>query len=484
MKSRFLLPATLLLLTPVLVAGAVAETAKGKPAGPARKMPALVTDSSPVAEGMKGGLVASYADAIEPVQKAVVSVYSSRTIHEHLSPLLRQLFGDQAPPDRDAKERGLGSGVIVSPDGYILTNNHVVEDADELNVLLNDGRELKAKVIGADPKTDIAVIQIAAENLPTVVLADSDKVRVGDIVFAVGNPLEVGQTVTMGIVSAKNRRSVHILDGKGYEDFIQTDAAINLGNSGGPLIDAKGRLVGINSAILSPSSGNIGIGFTIPINLAASIMRSLIETGTVSRGYLGVEVNPDPITPDLAEALGVDRATKGTVITNVPEDAPAAKAGLKQEDVIVAIDGQKIESPDDLRLYISQKVPGTEVTVTFLRKGQQRTVPVKLGLLADDGLGRDQILQGVSVTRLTDDLRRLLGITDPRITDGLVVTEVDPASSYADKLQKNMVILQIARSDVTDVASAKSAIRAGASNLFQIYYQGRITFISVSVGAK
>jgi serine protease Do len=444
-----------------------------------KKMPALITDDSPVAQGASSGLVTSYADVIEPVQKAVVSIYSTRTVHQQINPFYRQLFGDQVPPDRDAKEKGLGSGVIISADGYILTNNHVVEGADELSVLLTDDRDLKARVIGADPKTDIAVIKIDAENLPVMVLADSDKLRVGDVVFAIGNPLEVGQTVTMGIVSAKNRRSVHILDNNGYEDFIQTDAAINMGNSGGALIDAKGRLVGINSAILSPSNGNIGIGFSVPINLAASIMRSLIETGTVSRGYLGVGV--DAVTSDLADALGLSKGTKGVILNSVNPDSPAAKAGLKQEDVIVAIDGKNITSSEELRLYVSQKVPDTVVTVKYLRDGKDNTTSVKLGLLPDDSLGQSEILPGISVSRLTDEVRRTLNINDERISDGLVVTDVDASSPYADQLQPKMVILQINRVDISDVASAKAAIRSGFRNLFFVYSRGRRTFIPIDV---
>ena len=289
---------------------------------------------TPVTDG-KSPLVASYADVVAPVQKAVVSVYSAKIVRQKVSafpftnPYFHQLFPDQ---ERETREEGLGSGVVVSPDGYILTNNHVVEGADELKVALADDREFKAKIIGADPKTDVAVIKIEAENLPTVTLADSDQLRVGDVVFAIGNPLDVGQTVTMGIVSATGRRNLGLLDNvAGYENFIQTDAAINMGNSGGALVDAKGRLVGINSAIISTSRGSIGIGFAVPVNLARSIMLSLIETGTVARGYLGVGV--DPLTGDLAEAMSM-KDTKGVVINNLTPDGPALKAGLKLGDVI------------------------------------------------------------------------------------------------------------------------------------------------------
>ncbi len=254
---------------------AVAARAAATSTPPPAKMPELKKDFSAISDGLPSR-VASYADIVEPVQQEVVSIESTKILHERIqaNPLLRQFFGDIPDQDRESKEMGLGSGVIVSQDGYILTNNHVVENADELTVELSDGRKMPAKVVGADPKTDIAVVKVEATGLPAVTFADSDKIRVGDVaVLAVGNPLGVGETVTMGIVSAKSR-NVHILDDvSGYEDFIQTDAAINMGNSGGALLDAKGRLIGINSAIVSPSRGNIGIGFAVPVDLAANVMR-------------------------------------------------------------------------------------------------------------------------------------------------------------------------------------------------------------------
>ena len=235
--------------------------------------------------------------------------------------------------------------------------------------LLPDNREFKAKVVGADPKTDVAVIKIEADHLPTVTLADSDKLRVGDVVFAIGNPLNIGETVTMGIVSATGQRKLGLLDNVGgYEDFIQTDAAINMGNSGGALVDAKGRVVGINSAIISTSRGNIGIGFAIPIDLAANIMQSLIGTGKVTRGYLGI--NTDVLTAEIAEQLGVSKDTQGVVITDVKPDSPAAKAGLKRSDVILALNDKAVESLEDLRLLISETAPGTEVAIKIRARWQ------------------------------------------------------------------------------------------------------------------
>jgi Do/DeqQ family serine protease len=476
MKSKFRLISLLLAVPVLLTLGLAAkDEAAAAPKVPVKK-PTLIIDNTPLAP--TPGIVMSYADVVEPVQKAVVSVYSTKIVHQRIPQILRQLYGDQIPSERDSKEQGLGSGVIVSPDGYILTNNHVVEGADELKVQLPDEREFTAKVIGADPKTDIAVIKIEAEMLPTVTLTDSDKLRVGDVVFAVGNPLGVGQTVTMGIVSAKGR-NIHILDDvQGYEDFIQTDAAINMGNSGGPLVDAKGRLIGINSAILSPSRGSIGIGFAIPVNLAASIMNSLIETGTVSRGFLGIAV--DPVTADLAEGLGLKKEMKGVIINNVDPDSPAAKAGLKRGDVIFSIDGKTVTSTDELRLFISQKIPDSVVTVKYLRDGKESTLQAKLGKRSDDSVGQNEFLKGVTVARLTDDLRHSLNITDDRITDGLVITAVDETSPYSERLREKMVILQINRIDVTDVPSAQAALRPGRNILF-VYRGGGFGYIPIEV---
>ena len=278
----------------------------------------LRIDSTEV--GANNGVVTSYSEALDAVRPAVVSVYSTKFVRYRTpgtrfnDPLFDRLFG--TPGSETVRpEQGLGSGVIISPEGYILTNNHVVEGADEVRVLLTDNRELVATVIGTDPKTDVAVLKITAENLPSGILGDSDKLRVGDVVFALGNPLGIGQTATMGIVSATGRRGLGLLDrgdDPGYEDFVQTDAAINMGNSGGALVDARGRIVGINTAIISTTRGNIGIGFSIPINLASYVMHSLIESGSVLRGYLGV--NTQDLDPNLAAEFGI-KDGKGSLST-------------------------------------------------------------------------------------------------------------------------------------------------------------------------
>ena len=455
--------------------GATTKEAK-KPPTPAKK-PAIKVDSTPVASGGKAGLVMSYADILEPSQKAVVSVYSTKIIKERIAinPFFRQFFGNIPDQERESRQEGLGSGVIVTSDGYVLTNNHVVEGADELKITLADDRDFIGKVIGSDPKTDIAVLKIEGENLPTVTLADSDKLRVGDVVFAVGNPLGVGQTVTMGIVSAKGRSKLGLLDNvSGYEDFIQTDAAINMGNSGGALIDARGRLVGINSAILSPSRGNIGIGFAIPINLASFIMNSLVESGAVARGYLGVST--DSVTSDVAEQLGLARNTRGVVITDIDPDSPAEKAGLKRTDVILAINDHPISSWEELRLLVSQIVPETKAALKIVRDGKPRTVDVMIGKVIDNP---NELLTGVDVMPLTPEVRRRLGIQDTRVT-GLVITSVDKDSPYRDRLAPNMVILELNRSPVPDLRSARERLVTGR-NLLAVYDGRSVRFVVVNV---
>ena len=441
---------------------------------PAPSVPALRRDASPVTDG-KSGPVASYADVVEPVQKAVVTISSSRTIRMPVNPLLRQLFGNRIQiPDQERKEEGLGSGVIVSPDGYILTNYHVVEGADELKVALSDDRKFPAKLVGTDDKTDVAVIKIEASGLPTITMADSDKLRVGDIVFAVGNPLGVGETVTMGIVSAKGRNRLNLLgEVGGYEDFIQTDAAINMGNSGGALVDAKGRLVGINSAIISPSRGNVGIGLAIPVNLASSVMQSLILTGTVSRGYLGVDTQD--MSPDVAEQLGLPSSTKGLIVSDITGDSPADKAGLRVSDVVLSINDKLVASREDLRLAVAEFPPGTKISLKIIRDGRPATIAVVLGNQSENASG---LLPGITAVTLADDTRRKLGI-DPRV-NGLLVTDVDASSPYADRLAVNMVIMEINRTAVTSLTSARSLLQKGR-NLLLVYNNGTPGFLVVTV---
>jgi Do/DeqQ family serine protease len=334
-------------------------------------------DETTVADA-QGPHLASYADVLDPARSAVVSVTTASIVeimrNPNRSPIedfLRRYYGMPETPDEGRQpgetfERripnGLGSGVIISADGYILTNNHVIstesgEPADEINVHLNDGSQVDATLVGRDDRTDVALLKIDRTDLPFIPMADSNNLRVGDIVFAIGNPLGVGQTSTMGIVSATERTNLGLLGNQGYENFIQTDAAINRGNSGGALVDTLGRLVGINTAIYSATGGNIGIGFAIPTRLAQTVVLELIETGKVRRGYLGVSISD--LNPDMAEAFGLEN-TKGALIETVQDGTPADIAGIKRGDVIKKIDGKVIENVADLRLTIAAMRPGTE----------------------------------------------------------------------------------------------------------------------------
>ncbi len=474
---RLVLVTAVLFATGPLVAATAKGTKKAMPPASSARKPAVLVDSTPVTDGAKPGLVMTYADVLDPAQKAVVSVYSTKIIKERytLNPLFRQFFGNVPDQERESRQEGIGSGVIVTADGYILTNNHVVEGADELKITLADDRDFIAKVIGSDPKTDIAVLKIDAKDLPTVTLADSDKLRVGDVVFAVGNPLNVGQTVTMGIISAKGRSKLGLLENvSGYEDFIQTDAAINMGNSGGALVDARGRLIGINSAILSPSRGNIGIGFAIPINLASFIMNSLAETGAVARGYLGV--TSDTMTADIAEQLGLPKESRGVVVTDIDPDSPAEKAGLKRTDVILAFNNHAISNWEELRLLVAQVVPETKATLKIVRDGKPRTIEVTLGKVTEKP---NELIDGIDVAPLTPEMRRRIGIRDARIT-GLVITEVAPDSPYRSQLAPNMVILELNRSAVPDLRTAREKLTPGR-NLLAVYDGRAIRYVVVAL---
>lgn len=458
------------LLASILVVNAV----QGWAAEPAETELDLTTDFRPIQQAA-ALRVSSFADVLEPMQASVVAVYSTKIVRQSvpMNPLLRRFYGDQ--PDRESRVDGLGSGVIVTPDGYILTNNHVVAEADELSVRLNDGREMKAELIGADPKTDIAVIKIEADELPAAVLANSDALRVGDLVFAVGNPLDIGQTVTMGIVSAKGRNDLGLLSAEGgYEDFIQTDAAINMGNSGGALVDADGRLIGINTAILSTSRGNIGIGFAVPVNLAANVLRSLVRSGTVERGFLGVGVQP--VTPDLAEALDLPPSTQAVIVSTVVEGGPAEAAGINYGDIILRVAGQSVASLEDLRLVVSQILPEELVSVDLIQDGEELSIDVELGRLP--GTGPSELLDGVEVVPLTDDDR--LEMRAPEDLEGLKIEAVQNDSPYARRLVEGMVVLEINRESAASLSEARQHLRSGR-NLFFVFYRGGFTYVPVLV---
>lgn len=327
------------------------------------------------------GPVVSFADVVSRVSPAVITIHSEMRVRAPQQypfmddPMFRQFFGDRVPQQMPEQHRsGLGSGVIISTDGYILTNHHVIDGAEKIKVDLNDNRTLDAKVVGFDPPSDLAVLKIDATNLPVLALGNSDRVRVGDVVLAIGNPLGIGQTVTMGIISAKGRQTG--LSNGSFEDFLQTDAPINQGNSGGALVSTNSELIGINSQILSPSGGSIGIGFAIPSNMARTITDTLVRTGRVRRGQLGIVVART--SSDAAKELGI-KERRGVVVAQVQPDGAAEAAGLRKGDVITAFNGVEVNDPNVFRNQVASTAPGSEVTLTILRDGREQPVSARLG---------------------------------------------------------------------------------------------------------
>jgi serine protease Do len=423
-------------------------------------------DETPVPR--QAGPYTSFAPIVKKVAPAVVKVVvtakaSSRSMPDMLNdPFWRRFFGDQSdgrtPYHRftPRREQGLASGVIVTKDGYILTNNHVVDKADDVKVSLQDGREFTAKVIGRDPKSDVAVIKIDAKDLPILPMADSDKVQVGDLVLAVGNPFGVGQSVTTGIVSATGRGNLGIEE---YEDFIQTDAAINMGNSGGALVDVEGRLIGINTAIFSQSGGNMGIGFAIPSSLARHVMDSLIKDGRVVRGYLGVL--PQDVTPALAREFKLKDAT-GALMGEVVPKGPADKAGFKEGDVVTEFNGKQVTDSRIFRLAVAATKPGATVPVKILRDGSSKSLEVTVQPRPDTETAAKNTgptssdngtLNGVTVGDLDEETRQELKI--PANIKGVAITDVQPDSAAAEAgLKPGDIILEINRQPVKTAAEA------------------------------
>ena len=364
--------ATVCLAMLFVVATLKPEWLPGKPA-----VPLEVNQAAPADATGARSRTASYSDAVRKAAPAVVSIFTSKEVKRPRNPfmndpLFRHFFGERFE-DEAQRAFGLGSGVIISPRGYILTNQHVVEAADEIEVALSDGKKLAAKVVGNDPKTDLAVLHVDAQNLPAITLGQAENLKVGDVVLAIGNPLGVGQTVTMGIISALHRTGLRI---NTFENFIQTDAAINQGNSGGALVDASGNLVGINTAILSQSGGSIGIGFAIPVSIAKQVMEQLIETGAVTRGWVGVELQE--ITPELAESFKAG-TTAGVLVAGVQRGSPADRAGVKPGDIILAVDGTQAMDPDSMRSLIVALIPGRETKLRLRRGTREFELPITIG---------------------------------------------------------------------------------------------------------
>ena len=436
-----------------LLAGGIAVVATvhaGEQSSAKAKAISLIVDDRPLPTDLK--LNSSVAPIVKKVAPSVVKIEIKIGPKESPignqfpdDPFFRQFFGGHgrmfSPP-----QRGVGSGVIVTKDGYILTNNHVVDDADEVKVSLQDGRVFTAKVIGKDPKSDVAVVKIDAQDLPAITFADSDKCEVGDLVLAVGNPFGIDQSVTRGIVSAKDRAAMDL----DYQDFIQTDAAINPGNSGGALVDAEGRLIGINTAIYSRSGGNQGVGFAIPTSLARGVMESLIKYGKVTRGYLGVMIQD--ISPSLAKEFKL-KSDNGALVGDVVPDGPAAKAGLKSGDVIEKFDGKPVTDSRHLKIEVARVAPGETVAVEVLRDGSAKTFDVRLkelpgsDKLAENGgsdSDKSDTLRGVAVADLDSQARQQFHI--PEHVKGAVVTQVDPESAAAEAgLKSGDVIMEINR---------------------------------------
>lgn len=443
------------------------------------------------------GNVVSYADTVDHVAPAVVTVHSARRVR---APQQFQFQGDpfdwlfgggspqrfggnRAPAQRQS---ALGSGVLVRSDGYILTNDHVIDGAEEISVDLADHRSFKAKLIGADKPSDLAVLKIDAKDLPVLSPGNSDDVRVGDVCLAVGDPLGIGETVTAGIISAKGRQT-DLSDGS-FEDFLQTDAPINQGNSGGALVNTRGELIGINSQIVSSNGGNIGIGFAIPSNMAKTVMNQLIEHGKVSRGQLGVTVQY--ITSDLAASLGL-KDTKGVLVTSVRAGGPADRAGIKSGDVILELNGKPVDDVNAFRNRVAAAGAGSEATLTLQRNGERKELRMKLGEFNPNAIGPDQNggggndatpagKLGVELTPMTPDIAGQLGI--PRGTQGLAVAGVDASGpAAAAGIRQGDVIQQVNRQAVRNGSEVQSALAKSGDRpaLLQILRGGQTLFLAV-----
>jgi serine protease Do len=455
-----------------------------------RSSTAFVLPSPSLAHAASGAPMLSVADVAERCLPSVVNIYTTRKSSMQASPFMMdpffreffQHFGPGRPSPR--KEQALGSGVIVSADGVVVTNSHVVKDADKIRVLLADKREFKAKLVATDPKSDVAVLRLkGAKNLKPIRIGDSDKLRLGDVVVAIGNPFGVGQTVTMGIVSAKGRANMNIVD---YEDFIQTDAAINPGNSGGALINMAGELVGINTAIATRTGGYQGIGFAIPTNMVQPIMKSLLARGRVVRGWLGVVIQE--VNPELAKAMKL-ATSKGVLISDVDDSGPAKKAGLQRGDLVVRINGKAVDSTARLKNVIASAGPGANVKLELYRGKARQTLIVKLAELpahlgggpsAPRGKVQPQGSLGLTVEPLSRSVRQRYNISS-RLKYGVAVTALDPSGPAAQSgLQTGDVILEVNRAKIDTVGRFSQILRAARGHiLLLVYRQGTTLYMII-----
>jgi serine protease Do len=436
----------------------------------------------------------TYAEVVNRVSAAVVTIRTESRARAPQQfpfmddPFFRRFFGEQLPPPPERRVRGLGSGVIVTADGYILTNHHVIDGAQQIEVDLQGPRTVTAKLVGSDPPSDLAVLKIEEGGLSPLALADSDKVQVGDIVLAIGNPLGIGQTVTLGIISAKGRRTG--LSNGSFEDFLQTDAPINRGNSGGALVDSNGDLVGINSQILSPSGGSIGIGFAIPSNMARDVLDQIVKHGKVTRGQLGVVVQP--VTEDIAASLNLNDA-RGVIVSQVQPGSPAERAGLKRGDVILALNGNVVADPNSFRNEIAGTPPGRTVTLRIWREGSEQELRPTLGeFVPEQRAARpaeesspepgasDSGRLGIAVQPLTPALARELEISAD--TQGLVVVQVDPSGPAADAgIQRGDIIEQVNQQPVRSAPDLRSAIERSGKDplLLLVNHRGTTIFVTI-----
>ncbi len=429
------------------------------------------------------------AEVVAVVKPTVVNISSTYSIqargtqHPFFNdPLFRRFFGEEfngLQKPREFKQSSLGSGVIVEKNGYILTNNHVIKDADEIKIRLSDKREFKGKVIGTDPKTDLAIIRIDAHNLPVIKIGDSSKMKVGETVLAVGNPFGLSQTVTSGIVSAIGRANVGITD---YEDFIQTDAAINPGNSGGALVNIRGELIGINTAIFSTSGGYQGVGFAIPSDLAKVVMNSLIKSGKVVRGWLGVSIQP--VTSEIAKQFGL-KEEKGALVGDVTEGSPAEKAGIQRGDVIIEYDGKEVPDPTALRNMVAGTSPHQMVAIKIQREGKLKTVNSAIGELPVSlqkmSKAYDNLLRDIHVEDVTPEMKKRLNM--PKRMVGVIVTGVGSGSPAASILGQYDVILEINKKKIwslKDYERVVSKIQSGEDILLLIFRAGSTIYLTIA----
>lgn len=457
----------------------------------------LPPPAAPPLTTTSAALRTSYAEVFNRVSASVVTIRTESRARAPQQfpfmddPFFRRFFGEPSTPAPERNVRGLGSGVIVTADGYILTNHHVIDGAQQIEVDLQGPRTVTAKLVGSDPPSDLAVLKIDEGGLSPLALADSDKAQVGDIVLAIGNPLGIGQTVTLGILSAKSRRTG--LSNGSFEDFLQTDAPINRGNSGGALVDSNGDLLGINSQILSPSGGSIGIGFAIPSNMARNVLDQLVKNGKVTRGELGVVVQP--VTEDIAGSLKLNNAN-GVIVSQVQPGSAAERAGLKRGDVILALNGNLVSDPNSFRNEIAGTPPGRTVTLRIWREGSEQELRPTLGeFVPEERLLRpteksspepeasDSGKLGLAVQPLTPALARELGINAD--TQGLVVVEVDPFGPAADAgIQRGDVIEQVNQQPVRSVADLRAAVERSGKDPLLLLVNHRGTTIFVTIRAR